>query len=310
MWCRRLENEIENVDCAFTSPPYFSTERYNEGGDKQELQSWFKFNEYESWRDNFYLPVSQNTFDSLSDNGVMLINILDPKVKGKRYRSGDELVDMLLPNFMGQVGMRIMQRPQGASVFKDENGKFDKAAMDRFMNKIYIENIWYFSKNKNFDLFRHTKRGTLEDRRLFEDIKFTDEQLQPTVDWCKSKRSFALITKFNKQKQWTAISIRGYADDMKQIGKGGVLGTTELSNLQNTPLYDELEMDKILDEIPAEKERVRMKLRAGTKIAKHTDKVDKDIKSGKIIRLHIPVVTNENVVMKSWLKGGIAEFRK
>ena len=27
---------------------------------------------------------------------------------------------------MGQVGMRIMQRPQGASVFKDENGKFDK----------------------------------------------------------------------------------------------------------------------------------------------------------------------------------------
>ena len=45
------------------------------------------------------------------------------------------------------------------------------------------------------------------------------------------------------------ISNRGYADDMKQIGKGGVLGTTELSNLQNTPLYDELEMDKILDEI-------------------------------------------------------------
>ena len=180
-------DEIENVDCAFTSPPYFSTERYNEGGDKQELQSWFKFNEYESWRDNFYLPVSQNTFDSLSDNGVMLINILDPKVKGKRYRSGDELVDMLLPNFMGQVGMRIMQRPQGASVFKDENGKFDKKAMDRFMNKIYIENIWYFSKNKNFDLFRHTKRGTLEDflMRLFEDIKFTDEQLQPIVDWCE-----------------------------------------------------------------------------------------------------------------------------
>ena len=37
----------------------------------------------------------------------MLINILDPKVKGKRYRSGDELVDMLLEHFMGQVGMRI-----------------------------------------------------------------------------------------------------------------------------------------------------------------------------------------------------------
>ena len=156
-------DEIKNVDCAFTSPPYFSTERYNEGGDKQELQSWFKFNEYEKWRDDFYLPVSQKTFNSLSDKGVMLINILDPKIKSKRYRSGDELVDMLKDNFMGQIGMRIMQRPQGASVFKDEEGNFDKQKMDEFMNKIYIENVWYFAKNKNTDIFKHTKRGTLED---------------------------------------------------------------------------------------------------------------------------------------------------
>jgi len=156
-------DEISNVDCAFTSPPYFSTERYNEGGEKQELQSWFKFNEYESWRDNFYLPVSQKTFDSLNESGIMMVNILDPKVKGKRYRSGDELVDMLLPNFLGQIGMRIMQRPQGASVFKDEEGNFDKDAMDDFMNKIYIENVWCFGKDKNVDLFRHTRRGTLED---------------------------------------------------------------------------------------------------------------------------------------------------
>ena len=56
----------------------------------------------------------------------MMIEYLRPKVKGKRYRSGDELVDMLRPHFMGQVGMRIMQSPQGASVFKDEDGNFDK----------------------------------------------------------------------------------------------------------------------------------------------------------------------------------------
>ena len=156
-------NEIENVDCAFTSPPYFSTERYNEGGDKEELQSWKRYDTYEKWRDNFYLPVAQNSFDSLSDNGLLLVNILDPKVKGKRYRSGDDLVDMLKPHFMGQIGMRITQRPQGASVFKDEDGNFDKEAMDKFMNKIYIENVWCFGKDKNVDLFRHIRRGTLED---------------------------------------------------------------------------------------------------------------------------------------------------
>ena len=155
-------NEIKNVDCAFTSPPYFSTERYNEGGEKEELQSWAKFNEYDAWRDEFYLPVAQNSFDSLSDNGVLMVNILDPKVKGKRYRSGDELVDMLFPFFLGQCGMRYMARPQGASVFKDEDGNFDKNAMDDFMKKVYIENIWCFSKDKDKDIFKHTKRGTLE----------------------------------------------------------------------------------------------------------------------------------------------------
>ena len=52
--------------------------------------------------------------------------------------------------------------------------------------------------------------------RLFEDMKFSDEQLQPTVDWCKSNLEFSpVITKFNKQGQWTAISIRGYSDDSR-----------------------------------------------------------------------------------------------
>ena len=92
-----------------------------------------------------------------------MVNILDPKIKGKRYRSGDQLCDMLQDNFRGQVGMRIMQRSQGPSVFKDEEGNFDKNAMDAFMNKMYIENIWYFSKNKDTDIFKHSKRGTLED---------------------------------------------------------------------------------------------------------------------------------------------------
>jgi hypothetical protein len=155
-------DEIKDVDCAFTSPPYFSTERYNEGGEHEEDQSWAKFNEYEAWRDEFYLPVAQNSFNSLREGGVMMVNILDPKIKGKRYRSGDELVDMLRPNFIGQVGMRIMQRPQGKSVFSDENGNFDKDAMDEYMNKIYIENVWCFSKNSNKDLFRHNRRNTLE----------------------------------------------------------------------------------------------------------------------------------------------------
>jgi len=162
---KRHGKKLDNIDCAFTSPPYFSTERYNEGGENEEDQSWAKFNEYEKWRDEFYLPVSKNSFDSLNENGVLMVNILDPKIKGTRYRSGDELVNSLRDNFIGQIGMRISQRPQGASVFhKEVDGVkvHDKEAMDEFMKKIYIENVWCFSKNKDIDLFSKTERGTLE----------------------------------------------------------------------------------------------------------------------------------------------------
>ena len=54
----------------------------------------------------------------LSNGGWMLVNIMDPRVKGNRYRSSDELVDKFKDSFMGQIGMRIMQRPQGRKMYK------------------------------------------------------------------------------------------------------------------------------------------------------------------------------------------------
>ncbi len=130
------------------------------------------------------------------------------------------------------------------------------------------------------------------------------EELKPIVTWCENDIEFSpVITKYNKDKQWSAISLRGYGKDIYQIGKGGVLGTGEVDELQDTSLFRELKIHRILEKIPAETERVRlMKLKAGTKISKHNDRVDKDIKSGKIIRLHIPVITHKKILMKSWLK--------
>ena len=144
-------DQIDNIDCAFTSPPYFSTERYNEGGEKEENQSWSKFDEYSKWRDDFYLPVAKK---SLERSKHMFVNIMDPNIKNKRYYSSDELVDSLKDNFVGQIGMRIMQRPKSDKLFKSEEEKAE------FMNRIYIENVWCFSKEK-LDYFRYSRRATL-----------------------------------------------------------------------------------------------------------------------------------------------------
>ena len=92
--------------------------------------------------------------ESLSPTGHMFINIMDPTIKGKRYYSSDELVDSLKDNFVGQIGMRIMQRPKSDKLFSSEEEKAE------FMNRIYIENVWCFSKEK-LDYFRHSRRATL-----------------------------------------------------------------------------------------------------------------------------------------------------
>ena len=151
-------HKLPKIDVAFTSPPYFSTEQYNKGGEKQELQSWHKFNEYDKWRDDFYLPVAEKTMEV---SKFMFVNIMDPKIHGVRYRSGDELVDKFAKNFMGQIGMRIMQRPKSDTLFKDEQEKAD------FMNKMFIENVWCFGPEckpgKCVDLFKNSRKATLDE---------------------------------------------------------------------------------------------------------------------------------------------------
>ena len=144
-------DKLPPIDVAFTSPPYFSTEQYNKGGVHETDQSWHKFNEYEKWRDEFYLPVARET---LKVSKFMFVNIMDPKIKNQRYRSSDELVDAFKDKFMGQIGMRIMQRPQGNAKFKT------KEELNQFMAMKYIENIWCFGPKE--DLFKTSRVATLD----------------------------------------------------------------------------------------------------------------------------------------------------
>ena len=147
-------SDLPPVDMAFTSPPYFSTERYNEGGKHQDDQSWHKFTQYEMWRDLFFLPVAEK---SMKLSRYMFVNIMDPKIKGVRYRSCDELVDHLRDQFMGQLGMKIMRRPKSDTLFKNEDEK-RKHAADTF-----IENVWCFTNQQpKPDLFGHMRKTSLE----------------------------------------------------------------------------------------------------------------------------------------------------
>ena len=129
------------------------------------------------------------------------------------------------------------------------------------------------------------------DKSLEDVSKFLDD-----LDFRKVK------TKYTKGDAWTAISFYGYGPETEDILKPGVLKSSVKidTKLQFTKISDEPVMKsihEILKKLPCTFERVRfMKLVAGKVIGKHSDKIDKDIESGKIVRVHIPIRTNEDVI--------------
>jgi len=131
-----------------------------------------------------------------------------------------------------------------------------------------------------------------------EDLSGVAEFLDD-IDFCKVK------TKYTKGKDWTAISLYGYGPNPTDILKPGVLKSSVQidEKLQWTSLMQATTrlnaVYKVLEKLPCKYERVRfMKLEAGKIIGKHSDKIDKQIgfDDGDIVRIHIPIRTNENVV--------------
>jgi len=130
-----------------------------------------------------------------------------------------------------------------------------------------------------------------------EDLSSAAEFLDD-LDFTKVK------TKYTKGNDWTAISLYGYGSKITDILKPGVLKSSVKidEQLQWTSLHEATPLNpvfKILENLPCKYERVRfMKLEAGKIIGKHSDKIDKDLgfDDGQIIRVHVPIRTNDDVV--------------
>ena len=130
-----------------------------------------------------------------------------------------------------------------------------------------------------------------------EDLSGVAEFLD-NIDFLKVK------TKYTKGKDWTAISLYGYGPKVTDILKPGVLKSSVQidEKLQWTSLKTATPLQpvfKLLENLPCEFERVRfMKLEAGKIIGRHSDKIDKDLgfDYGQIVRIHVPIRTNSDVV--------------
>ena len=128
------------------------------------------------------------------------------------------------------------------------------------------------------------------------------------LDYIDNTEFSKVKTKYSKGDDWTAISLRGYGPEPLDILKPNVLksGVKEEVKLQNTSLLQRSGfqvINDILAKIPSTFERVRfMKIKANSGIGKHSDRIDKDfgIEDGNIIRIHVPIRTNDQVEFYLW----------
>ncbi len=118
---------------------------------------------------------------------------------------------------------------------------------------------------------------------------------------------------YNKNKAWSALSLRGYSPDWTFIENPDAMSKQWKEKHQGDNYF--LQDTKIYSHFPVVYEvlqyffdgpthRVRfMKLQpGGGELERHTDQVDKQIGSavGDIARFHFPIVTNENMIFSSW----------
>ena len=65
----------KTIDLAFTSPPYFNTERYSD----EENQSAIKFPNVEEWNNGFLRKTISNANYCLKNNGYLILNVANVK---------------------------------------------------------------------------------------------------------------------------------------------------------------------------------------------------------------------------------------
>lgn len=130
-------------------------------------------------------------------------------------------------------------------------------------------------------------------------------------------------SKYNKGKSWSAVSIKGFHSDISMIEKPDEMNNKwhkenegKVFKLQYTELYDYFreEIRYILGILEnADFERIRlMRLEPNEgELERHTDQTDKELgtSDGKIMRLHIPITTNDKVSFSSWGTNNIEQVK-
>jgi len=105
------EYQCENIDLAFSSPPYFNLEKYSD----EPTQCMVKYTTMDDWFEGYVVPTMQNIHKGLNSDGVFATNIADYKSYGnKEYYVVDrwiETAEKIGFKHTGTIKMMLNTRP-------------------------------------------------------------------------------------------------------------------------------------------------------------------------------------------------------
>ena len=70
----------QDIDCAFSSPPYFNLEKYSD----EDTQCMVRYGTMDDWFDGYVAPTMRNIYNGLNADGIFATNIADYKSYGNK----------------------------------------------------------------------------------------------------------------------------------------------------------------------------------------------------------------------------------
>jgi len=105
------EYKPNDIDLAFSSPPYFNLEKYSD----EETQCMVRYSTLDEWFSGYAEPTIENIYNSLNQDGIFATNIADYKTYGqKEYKVVDDwitLSERIGFRHVGTIKMMLNTRP-------------------------------------------------------------------------------------------------------------------------------------------------------------------------------------------------------
>ena len=100
----------EDIDLAFSSPPYFNLEKYSD----EPTQCMVQFQTLDDWFDGYVASTIKNVYNSINDDGVFATNIADYKIGKENFEIVDrwiETSELLGFKHVDTIKMKLNTRP-------------------------------------------------------------------------------------------------------------------------------------------------------------------------------------------------------